>query len=133
MLGEYLGEIKGKVTGIRVLPLEDRNPAIEYSIQGQGTLKGVDLIQMTTSKSVASGGLYEAEGQGIIMAVDGGTITWTGQGIGRPVGPKGASFRGARFYKTNTEKLAGFNGLVAAFEVEVDSDGNVLEKFWQWK
>lgn len=32
MLGEYLGEIRGKVTGIRVLPPEGSDPAIEYSI-----------------------------------------------------------------------------------------------------
>lgn len=94
---------------------------------------GVELIQMTTSKSVASDGLYEAEGQGIIMTENKGMITWTGHGIGRPVGPKGASFRGARFYKTDSEKLAQFKGLVTVFEVEIDNDGNVQEKFWQWK
>lgn len=133
MLGEYLGEIRGKVTGVRVLPLEGSSPAIEYSIQGQGKLLGIDLIQMLTSKSVASGGLYEAQGQGVIVTNEGEIVNWTGQGIGYPNGPRGASFRGARFYRTGSQKLSRFNGLVAVFEVEVDNDGNVLEKFWQWK
>ncbi len=133
MLGEYLGEIRGKVTGIRVLPLEGANPVIEYSFQGQGTLLGIELIQMSTSKSVASGGLYEAQGHGVIVTNDGEIINWTGQGIGCPNSPRGASFRGARFYRTSSQKHARFNGLVAVFEVEVDNDGNALEKFWQWK
>lgn len=133
MLGEYLGEIRGKVTGIRVLPPEGSDPAIEYSIQGQGRLMGVDLIQMTTNRSVASAGLYEARGNGVIVTDDGELIRWTGQGTGRPIGPRGASFRGARFYRTESQKLARFDGLVSVFEVDVDNDGNVIEKFWQWK
>lgn len=133
MLGEYLGEIRGRVTGIRVLPPEGSDPAIEYSIQGQGKLLGVDLIQMATDRSVASAGLYEARGNGVIVTDDGELIKWTGQGTGRPLGPRGASFRGARFYRTRSQKLARFDGLVAIFEVEVDNDGNVIEKFWQWK
>jgi len=133
MLGEYLGEIRGKVTGVRVLPPVGDNPAIEYSIQGQGKLLGADLIQMTTSRSVAVGGLYDAEGYGVIVTNDGELINWKGSGIGVPKGPRGASFRGARIYRTGSQKLARFNGLVAVFEVEVDNDGNVEEKFWQWK
>lgn len=133
MLGEYLGEIRGKVTGIRVLPPEGSDPAIEYSIQGQGRLMGVDLIQMTTNRSVASAGLYEARGNGVIVTDDGELIRWTGQGTGRPIGPRGASFRGARFYRTESQKLARFDGLVSVFEVDVDNDGNMIEKFWQWK
>ncbi len=106
---------------------------IEYSIQGQGKLSGVELIQMTTNRSAASAGLYEARGNGIIVTNDGELIRWTGQGTGRPIGPGGASFRGARFYRTGSRELARFDGLVAVFEVEVDNDGSVTEKFWRWK
>jgi hypothetical protein len=91
------------------------------------------LSQMTTAKSVASGGLYEAKGHGVIVTNDGDMVNWTGHGIGCTNGLRGASFRGARFYRTGSQKLARFNGLVAVFEVEIDNDGNVLEKFWQWR
>ncbi len=133
MLGEYLGEIRGKVTGIRVLPPEGSSPVIEYTVQAQGKLMGMDLIQTATTRSVASGGLYEAHGKGILISKDGEMINWRGRGIGKPVGPRGASFRGARFFRTVSQKLASFDGLVVVFEVEVDNDGNVIEKFWQWK
>jgi hypothetical protein len=133
MLGEYLGELRGKIIGSRVLPLEGQNPVIEYSIQGQGTLLGEDMTQMSTTKSVASGGFYEAQGQGIIATNDGEMITWIGHGTGQPMGARGATFRGARFYRTGSPKHVRFNGLVSVFEIELDSEGNVQEKFWQWK
>jgi hypothetical protein len=88
---------------------------------------------MATAKSVASVRLYEAQGQGVIVTNDGEMVNWTGHGIGCTNGLRGASFRGARFYRTGSQKLARFNGLVAVFEVEIDNDGNVLEKFWQWR
>jgi hypothetical protein len=51
----------------------------------------------------------------------------------RPVGPRRTTFRGARFYRTGSQKHARFNGLVSVFEVGVNNEGNVQEKFWQWK
>lgn len=133
MLGEFLGELRGKIFGFRVLPLKDQNPVIEYSIQGQGTLMGVDLTQTSTSQSVASGAFFEAKGRGIITTNDGEMITWIGHGTGQPKGPRGVSFRGARFYKTGSQKYPSFNGLVSVFEIELDDAGNVYEKQWQWK
>jgi hypothetical protein len=41
MLGEQLGEFRGKVTGQRVLPAEGSRPKVETSFEISGTILGV--------------------------------------------------------------------------------------------
>ena len=40
MLGELIYESKGKITGQRVLSIENAVPKIELSVKGKGTLNG---------------------------------------------------------------------------------------------
>jgi hypothetical protein len=75
------------------------------------------------------------EGQGVITTKDGkGMATWTGQGIGRFMGPGKISFRGSLFFRAPSGgKLSYFNNLVGVFEYEVDEEGNCSSKVWEWK
>ena len=137
MLGEMIGEEKGKITGVRVLPLAEgnNNPRLEVSFQGTGTLVGVDITNVGTYISVlTSAGVFNGTGQGVITTADGDIVTWTGTGVGTPTG-KGlaASWRGILYYQTSSQRLAGLNKIPTVFEYEVDENGNTADKLWEWK
>ncbi len=135
MLGEMIGEVRGKITGNRVLPSEGQAPKVETSMQQSGKILGVEVTDMGTYCSVARavGGLY-GEGQGVTMTKDGEVATWTGQGVGRFTGRGSAvSFRGALYYQTTSTELARLNSIAIVFEYETDENGNTHAKFWEWK
>jgi hypothetical protein len=46
MLGEQYAELKGKITGQRVLDIE--GPTIETSVSVSGTMKGTQIQEMIT-------------------------------------------------------------------------------------
>jgi hypothetical protein len=67
------------------------------------------------------------------MTADGGAATWKGQGIGK-FGPGGSvSYRGSLYYQTTHEPLLRLNDVAAIFEFEVDAEGNVVGRLWEWK
>ncbi|MEM3094109.1 MAG: hypothetical protein QXX64_00580 [Nitrososphaera sp.] len=73
MLGEIIGELKGKVTGQRVASSEVR---IETSVQETGKLLGVEVNQTVTFWVEArKNGLPYGEGLGNIMTRDGEMAT----------------------------------------------------------
>ncbi len=134
MLGELLGEERGKRTGFRVLPSDGGGPKVEVSFSAQGKLLGVDTTSMGTYWSIvrADGTLF-GDGQGLVMTAEGDMATWTGQGVGRFVGRGTVSWRGAVYYQTTSERLARLNGVAGIFEYEVDEEGNSRSKVWEWK
>jgi hypothetical protein len=137
MLGEKLGEFRGKVTGQRILPAEDGNPKVETSFEIMGTMLGLEATMMGTYWSMVrpDGTLYgECPQQGIIMTREGDLGTWTGTGVGRFTGQGSAvSFRGALYFRTSSTKLARLNGMAVLHEWEVDEHGNAHTPFWEWK
>lgn len=135
MLGDLLAEDQGKITGIRVLPSEGQSPKVEVSFQAAGRLMGVEYTEMGTYQSVLTdAGVFRGCGQGILMTKDGETISWTGEGVGRPGGNGlAASWRGAVYYRTASQRLAKLNSVAAVFEHEVDEGGNLTSKVFEWK
>jgi hypothetical protein len=134
MLGEQLGEESGSITGLRVLPGEN-GPEVEVSYQASGTLLGAHSTGMGTYVSVSrpDGSLF-GQGQGVVMTDDGAMATWTGEGVGRLTGRgTAASWRGAVYYQTTSERLARLNGIAALFEYETDESGKTAAKFFEWK
>ncbi len=100
MLGDLIGEEKGKITGQRVLDVEGGIPKLETSFSAAGKYKGVEAIDTGTYWSTPrAGGVIYGEGQGVLMSKDGQEIaTWTGQGIGRFIGPGKIRFTGSGFF-----------------------------------
>ncbi len=134
MLGEKLGEVKGKTIVNRVLSADLEAPKVESSVQATGTLLGVEVSEFDTYTSVQRpGGFLQGEGQGIVMTREGETVTWVGHGIGRFTGPGSISWRGSLIYRTSSERLARLNGMVGLFEYEIDAEGNTAGKVWEWK
>src|SRR3990172_10929538 len=130
MLGDLIGEMKGKVTGIRVLA--DR---LESTVQGSGKVWGTDENEVETFTSTPRpDGSVLGEGQGLITTKDGDMIMFKGQGIGIPTGKgQAASFRGAIHYQTASQKFVKANRTVGVFEYDIDQEGNVHGKIWEWK
>jgi hypothetical protein len=136
MLGDQIGEVKGKLTGQRVLDVE--GPKIEYSFSANGTMKDVHITHMATFYTISRGnGALYGEGHGVITTKDGSgeMATEIGRGIGQFTdGGKKVRFRGSFFYRTSsTGKLAFLNNTVGIFEYEGDEAGNLIEKVWEWK
>jgi hypothetical protein len=133
MLGEQLGELRGKRTARRVLSVDD-GLKLEVTFESKGKFAGADVMEIGTywSATRPGGGLY-GEGQGVVMSQDGETATWKGGGVGKLTGGGAVSFRGAIYYSSASPKLARLNGIAVFFEFDVDADGNTHSKVWEWK
>jgi hypothetical protein len=134
MLGEQIGESRGKRTARRVLSSDGSGFKVEVSFEDNGTLLGVDAHEIGTywSEPRPDGSLY-GEGQAVVLTPDGGMATWKGGGVGKFGAGGAVSYRGAIYYSTATPKLARLNGIAVVFEFDVDGDGNTHSKIWEWK
>ncbi|MDR6854292.1 hypothetical protein [Variovorax guangxiensis] len=134
MLGERIGEGRGRVTTQRVLPSLGGGPKMETSFQSSGSLLGVADTETGTYVAVVrpDGSLF-GEGQGITMSRDGDVLSWVGQGVGTLQKGGAVSYRGAVYCQTTSPKWARLNSLAVLFEFEVDSDGNTRGEFFEWK
>jgi hypothetical protein len=125
MLGELLFESKGKITGQRVLSVENRIPKLEISISGTGIFTG--SLEVTTTWTYWAiqrpNGTSYSEGKGVIMTQDGNEVaTATGRGEGKMTESGRMRYVSALFYETNSNnKLAFLNHLIGVNEYEVDA------------
>jgi len=134
MLGEKIGEEKGRITGRRISRNDDLSARVESSQQGTGQILGTKYTTMSTYWSVmrSSGTLY-GEGQGLTMTEDGESMTWLGSGVGILKGNGGVGFRGAIYFNTSSKKLSALNSVAVLFEYDVDAEGNFTSQLFEWK
>ena len=131
MIGDKIGEVKGKRLVRRVTSVEP--PTVEVTFEDSGKMLGIAVTGMGTYTSVvhADGAIF-GNGQGINMTADGEAVTWTATGLGH-FGPGGSvSYRGMLFFRTTGKKLARLNNACGAFEYEVDAKGGTVSKMWEW-
>jgi hypothetical protein len=130
MLGELIFESNGRITGQRVLSVENGIPKLEISIAGTGIFTG--SLEVTTTWTYWAiqrpDGASNSEGQGIIMTNDGREVaTATGRTEGRMVESGKMRYVGTLFHETHSENRLGVN------EFEIDALGNYVHKLWGWK
>ena len=134
MLGELVGEGRGKVTGVRVLSIDGMNSKVEASFQGQGTILGKAMTEFGTYTQVnRPGGMAFAEGKNLIQTTDGEIAPWqgfavarlTGEGLGENSAVAGA-FHGA------SAGLDRLNRAAYVTEFEADTEGNYHYRTWEW-
>ena len=132
MLGEQIGETKGKRLVRRVVSIDP--PTAEVSFEDSGNMLGIPTSGLGTYTSVvqADGSIF-GHGQGMTMTADGDSFTWTGTGFGKFGAGGAVSYRGMLFLRTASQKLARLNNMCAAFEYEVDAAGATVSKMWEWK
>ncbi|MDD1718349.1 MAG: hypothetical protein LUO88_04660 [Methanoregulaceae archaeon] len=135
MLGEMVGEFKGKITGRRVLPLHEMDPKIEVSVERKGRLLGVEAMEMVTFWSIRKpGGVLYGEGQGALMSNEGEMGVYHATGVGKS-GGRGTStmLRGVLYPHSRSPKWVSLNGVALVYEYESDENGNTHVKLWEWK
>lgn len=129
MLGEMLGETRGKRIVRRVLP----DGKVEVTFEDQGTMLGIESSGFGTYwAEIRPDGTIHGEGQGITTTKDGELATWKGIGVGKFSGGGAVSYRGALSYYSTSPKLARLNSVAAVFEYEADAEGNTHSKLWEW-
>jgi hypothetical protein len=134
MLGEQIGNSKGRVTLQRVLPSEGGAPKMETSFQTTGSILGVATSETGTywTRMRPDGTLY-GEGQGILMGADGESASWVGQGVGKLQKNGAVSYRGAIYVQTASPAWARLNSLACLFEYDVDALGATQATLYEWK
>ena len=132
MLGEQIGETKGRRLVRRVISIDP--PTAEVSFEDTGQMLGIPTAGMGSyTSTIRPDGSVLGHGQGLSMTQEGEAITWTGTGVGK-FGPGGSvSYRGMLFFQTASQKLARVNNACGAFEYEVDASGDTISKIWEWK
>ena len=138
MLGEKVGEFRGKNVSQKMLPSEVSSPPrFEVTGEASGTILGIEAtLTVTYQGTVRPDGLIygECQNQGFIMTKDGDMATFTATGLGRFTGQgQATSWRGPIYHQTASQKLARLNEVVIVYEWDIDGDGNIEGSFWEWK
>jgi hypothetical protein len=82
MLGEQIGELRGKIVGQRVLDIE--GPTMETSVSIEGNFKGTQVKQhLTYIAKPVSPGVLHGKAKGVTMAGESEMVVSTHEGIGR--------------------------------------------------
>jgi hypothetical protein len=129
MLGELIGEFKGKNTGWRVLP----DGKIETTAQGTGKLLGMDVWIVNTSVGSMTNGMFIGEVNSFIATMTGETAMAKGNAIAWSNGKGGGTTRAATIYTTIATKLARLNKVIGMQEYDTDMENNFMGNIWEWK
>jgi hypothetical protein len=135
MLGEKIGQIVGPVK-TSVLPANGSNPRFENSIEGSGTIAGVNVKSMATysSEMQSDGVLYgECLNQGVIMTETGEVATFRATGVGQFNSEGGIDFGGVAYFRTTTSALASLNSAAVVYHFKIDANGVAIWDLWEWK
>jgi hypothetical protein len=130
VLGEVIGEARGKVAGLRAL----ENGRIEITLQGVGKILGSDMADVTSFWSeMRPNGTAYGEGNSMQMGSD-GMAEWKGSGVGRPTGPGAWKYSyGGVYKKVTSAKWARLLDVYTVGEYESDASGSYHWKIWEWK
>ena len=135
-LGNLVYQHTGKITSETVL----EGPTVQTSFTSNGTvIGGVTNVSATeigtyTTTPRANGILY-GEGQGVITAENGETVTWDSQEIGNTAPNGEITFRGSIFFRTlsPTGSLGFLDNMVGVFTFHVDSSGDTTVEVLELK
>jgi hypothetical protein len=128
MLGELIGEFKGKNIGWRVLP----DGKIETTAQGMGKILGVDAMVISTSVGTMANGIFMGDVTSAFTTMEGETVMSKGVSVGFPSGNGGAT-RATSIHLTQSKKLERLNKVVGMHEYQTDMQDNFVGKIWEWK
>lgn len=129
---------QGRVIGQRVLAVSPQ-PQLEFSFMANASINNgsvvINAINTGTSISTLNAdGSFRGEGQGILRTQGGDVATWTNQVVGS-ITPEGTIItRGVGIWSTpsTTGELAFMNNMITVFEVQIDREGNLSAREWEW-
>jgi hypothetical protein len=131
---------QGRIIGQRVLAVTPQ-PQLEFSFMANASINSgggnivINAINTGTSVSTLNAdGTFSGQGQGILRTEGGDVATWTNHVVGN-LTPEGTIItRGVGFWSTpsTTGELAFMNGMITVFEVQIDREGNLSAREWEW-
>ena len=129
---------QGRIIGQRVLAVSPQ-PQLEFSFMANASIDNgsvvINAINTGTSISTLNAdGSFRGEGQGILRTQGGDVATWTNQVVGS-ITPEGTIItRGVGIWSTpsTTGELAFMNNMITVFEVQIDREGNLSAREWEW-
>jgi len=131
MIGELIGDFKGKITGVRILSGEHT----EMTVNGTGKIFGIEATYASTGvfSRMPNGELIE-KGNGLITTIAHDVAVMRIRRLSVAVGKgRAASFREATYYSTSSEKLIRLNKIIGVSEFETNENGDWTLKIWEWK
>jgi hypothetical protein len=143
-LGEPLFVEQGRITGQRVLAVAPQ-PQIETSFMANTSINNgtgfiVNAINTgTTTITLNADGTFRGEGQGVLRTEHSGLASWTSQTVGNLASGRNLIIRGVTFWSTpptlstTAGELAFMNGVIGLFEMEIDRQGNLSVREWEWE
>jgi hypothetical protein len=129
MLGEQIGEFKGKNIGWRVLP----DGKIETTAEGTGRIFGMDVWLISTSVGTMANGIFIGEVNSMMTTMTGDSVMMKGNAVAWSTGNGGGTTRVATINTSQAQKLARLNKVIALHEYDTDRDNNYNGKIWEWK
>jgi hypothetical protein len=130
---------QGRIIGQRVLAVMPQ-PQLEFSFMANASINNgsgsvINAINTGTSVSTLNAdGTFSGKGQGILRTQGGEVATWTNQVTGN-LTPEGTIIsHGVGFWTTpsTTGELSFMNGMITVFEVQIDREGNLSAREWEW-
>jgi hypothetical protein len=129
---------QGRIIGQRVLAVAPQ-PQLEFSFMANASINNGEIVinAINTGTSISTlnaDGSFRGEGQGILRTQTGGVATWTNQVVGS-ITPEGTIItRGVGIWSTpsTTGELAFMNNMITVFEVQIDREGNLSAREWEW-
>jgi hypothetical protein len=131
---------QGRIIGQRVLAVMPQ-PQLEFSFMANASINNgsgsvINAINTGTSVSTLNAdGTFSGKGQGILRTQGGEVATWTNQVTGN-LTPEGTIIsHGVGFWTTpsTTGELSFMNGMITVFEVQIDREGNLSAREWEWR
>jgi hypothetical protein len=130
MIGDQIEELKGKITGQRVVDID----TMETTVSSSGSIRGTQVTQILTFVGRVTSEVLHGIGMGMTVTGESGVAPFTGEAVGRFGSSGNISWRVSIFYKTSSNgKLSFLNNMVEVFEAEIDAEGNFSHKAWEWK
>jgi hypothetical protein len=131
---------QGRIIGQRVLAVMPQ-PQLEFSFMANASINNgtgslINAINTGTSVSTLNAdGTFNGKGQGILRTEAGEVATWTNQVVGNLTLEGTIISRGVGFWSTpsTTGGLAFMNGMITVFEVQIDREGNLSAREWEWR
>jgi hypothetical protein len=137
-LGDPFFVEQGRIIGQRVLAVMPQ-PQLEFSFMANASINNGNVIinAVNTGTSVSTlnaDGTFSGKGQGILRTEGGEVATWTNQVVGNLTQEGTIITRGVGFWSTpsTTGELAFMNGMITVFEVQIDREGNLSAREWEW-
>jgi hypothetical protein len=130
---------QGRIIGQRVLAVTPQ-PQLEFSFMANASINNGDDVAInaintgTSVSTLNADGTFRGEGKGILRTQGGDVATWTNQVVGS-ITPEGTIVtQGVGIWSTPSTmgELAFMNNIITVFEVQIDREGNLSAREWEW-